>query len=198
MRIAADGIGHAFPGQPQLFRDISFVLEPGMYALCGPSGSGKSTLLGILAGWIKPNAGTIRPDGITRMQWVFQNPHGVARRTAIDHVALPYLADDVERVVAEAQAYALLEKFRLEESAYKLFRELSGGEAQRLMLARAVAAQPDLLLVDEPTAQLDPHSAGSVVGVLDTLATAGAVVVIATHDERVSAVCPNTLQLGQP
>ncbi|MFI5906504.1 ATP-binding cassette domain-containing protein [Dactylosporangium sp. NPDC051541] len=198
MRVTADRIGHAFPGQPQLFRDISFVLEPGMYALCGPSGSGKSTLLGILAGWIEPKVGTIRPDGITRMQWVFQNPHGVARRTAIDHVVLPYLADDIERPAAEAQAYTLLERFQLEESAHKLFRDLSGGEAQRLMLARAVAAQPDLLLVDEPTAQLDPQSAGSVVGVLDTLATGGAVVVIATHDERVSAVCSRKLQLGQP
>ena len=86
-------VGHTFTGDTWLFRSLNADLRPDrVYALVGPSGSGKSTLLSILAGWVKPSEGCIRWRNIGKTSWVFQNPIGVARRSVIDHVMLPYLA----------------------------------------------------------------------------------------------------------
>ena len=197
MRLAAVGLGHAFEGQPDLFRDLTFELAPGQVAaLTGPSGSGKTTLLGLLAGWSRPRQGTVDRPGIRRIAWVFQNPHGVPARAAVDHVALPLLAQGLTRAAATARAHQVLTDFGLDTVAARPFRDLSGGEAQRLMLARAITARPDLILVDEPTAQLDPTSAQSIIAVLGQMAGRGAIVVIATHDPRVTAACGVCLDLG--
>jgi ABC-type lipoprotein export system ATPase subunit len=128
--------------------------------------------------------------------WVFQNPQGVPGRTALDHVVLPFLAAGASRVHAEPQARELLRRFGIDSVSGSLFAALSGGEAQRLMLARAVASGADLLLVDEPTAQLDPVSAASVTRVLAGLADAGAIVVIATHDPRIRDVSDDVIDLA--
>lgn len=86
-------VGHTFTGDTWLFRSLNADLRPDrVYALVGPSGSGKSTLLSILAGWVKPSEGSIQRLNIGKTSWVFQNPIGVARRSVIDHVTLPYLA----------------------------------------------------------------------------------------------------------
>lgn len=86
-------VGHTFTGDTWLFRSLNADLRPDrVYALVGPSGSGKSTLLSILAGWVKPSEGCIQRLNIRKTSWVFQNPIGVARRSVIDHVTLPYLA----------------------------------------------------------------------------------------------------------
>lgn len=196
MRVVVQDLGHRFPGQPYLFRHLDVVLEPdGVYALTGPSGSGKSTLMSLLAGWHEPTEGQVRRTGVERTGWVFQNPHGVARRTAVDHVVLPLLAQGMTRVDATARAHRLLADFELAAVAGRDFAALSGGEAQRLMLARGVAARPDLLLVDEPTAQLDPATAASVNGTLRTLADRGTIVVVATHDPATRAACTTTVDL---
>ena len=102
----------------------------------------------------------------------------------IDHVTLPYLARGLDVPQAEACARELLAQFGLAERASSEYRELSGGEAQRLMLARGVASGADLLLVDEPTAQLDVHTADTVNARLDALSRRGMIVVVATHDHR--------------
>jgi putative ABC transport system ATP-binding protein/lipoprotein-releasing system ATP-binding protein len=197
MRVAADSLAHGFGSGPLLFHDLDFRLEPGsLTALTGPSGSGKSTLLGIVAGWIAPRAGRVERSGSGRSCWVFQSPHGVASRTALDHVVLPLLARDLPRRTATVRATQLLQLFGLEEHASQQFATLSGGQAQRLMLARAVAADPVLLLVDEPTAQLDSASAGEVIDSLSGLAGGERVVLIATHDPRVVARCPAELNLA--
>jgi ABC-type lipoprotein export system ATPase subunit len=198
VRIALTGVGHAFAGQPPLFRGITATLASGdVVALTGPSGSGKSTLLSIMANWLVSTEGTVDvPAGIVTV-WVFQNPHGVARRTALDHVVLPILARGARRAHAEGQARRLLAAFDLEEVAGRPFAALSGGEGQRLMLARAVARQAGLILVDEPTAQLDHTSADSVIGVLRSMAGRGAVVVVATHDPRVRDACTRVLDLTE-
>jgi putative ABC transport system ATP-binding protein len=180
-----------------LFQDLDFTLEPGqVYGVTGPSGSGKSTLLTILAGWLKPRGGEIRREGVNAMRWVFQNPHGVAGRTALDHIALPLVARGLKRHEANRQAYGLLGDFGLLETASSPFGALSGGEAQRLMLSRGVAAGPDLLLVDEPTAQLDRRSAATVNHALVALGGRGAIVVIATHDPDTKAACGQVIELG--
>lgn len=196
MQLTAEQLTHAFPGQSSLFEDVSFTLLPGsVTALTGPSGSGKSTLLAILSGSLTPNAGTVTRDEVATIGWVFQNPHGVARRTALDHVVLPLLAAGQKRCDASEQALPILHRFGLEHLAGRLFKELSGGEAQRLMLARAVATAPDLLLVDEPTAQLDQATAASVSEALARISLDGSIVVVATHDPRTIEACTERIDL---
>ncbi|MDR1449810.1 MAG: ATP-binding cassette domain-containing protein [Propionibacteriaceae bacterium] len=192
-------VSHSYVAGEPLFEPVSAQLRPGsLHAVTGASGSGKSTLLGILAGWIKPTSGTLRrPPGMT-VSWVFQNPHGVARRTALDHVAFPFLAVGWRRSEAAGQALALLEQFGLTAAADRSYRDLSGGERLRLMLARAIASRPDLLLVDEPTAQLDALATAAVNKVIATMATAGVITVVATHDPQTAAVCDEIVVLRPP
>lgn len=174
MRVVVEGLAHRFPGTDLLFEHLDFVAEPGStIAVCGPSGCGKSTLLSILAGWEKPYAGTVTREGVNRVGWVFQNPYGVAERTALDHVVFPLLAKGMRRKEAELKALEAMGLFDLEYAADRRFSDLSGGEAQRLMLARAVCSKPDMLLVDEPTAQLDTRTAHSVSHVLNNLSGQG-------------------------
>lgn len=105
MRVVVEGLAHRFPGTDLLFEHLDFVAEPGStIAVCGPSGCGKSTLLSILAGWEKPYAGTVTREGVNRVGWVFQNPYGVAERTALDHVVFPLLAKGMRRQGSGAQS----------------------------------------------------------------------------------------------
>lgn len=196
MHVTLDGLGHRFTAGPWLFKNLSVEMVPGhSYAVTGPSGSGKSTLLGILAGWVAATEGQALLDDVSRVNWVFQNPHGTPRRTALDHVVFPLIARGVDVGEARDEAMALLEQFQLGSRADQPFANLSGGESQRLMLARAVASHPDLLLVDEPTAQLDPITAAGVNGVLSRLTTAGTIVVIATHDPATRDACTDQIAL---
>ncbi|WP_264029333.1 ABC transporter ATP-binding protein [Cellulosimicrobium sp. SH8] len=190
------GLGHHFPGRPWLFRGLELDLRPGRtYALTGPSGSGKSTLLGLLAGWETPRAGAVHRDGVGRTGWVFQNPHGTPRRTALDHVVLPLLVRGLRPQEAERRSVELLGRFGLEGVAQQQFRRLSGGEAQRLMLARAIASEPGLLLVDEPTAQLDLPTARTVNESLGALRSPGTIIVVATHDAATRDSCSDHVDL---
>ena len=197
MRLTLNQVGHWFDPARVLFTDLNAELCPGMVVgVTGPSGSGKSTLLSLLAGWDVPKQGEITREGIDRVQWVFQNPHGVTRRTALDHVTSPLIAVGETRAQADEQGEKLLAQFGLSGVATSLFSSLSGGEAQRLMLARGVAANPDLLLVDEPTAQLDRHTAAEVNGALSALGGAGRIVVVATHDPQTKAMCTDVIDLA--
>lgn len=197
MRVILQDVTHSFDGQAVLFARLSAELHPDrVYALMGPSGSGKSTLLSLLAGWQQPASGTIHRDGVHKVGWVFQNPHGVALRTAIDHVVLPFLARNVPRREAIVRAEELLHEFGLEDVGSRRFSELSGGEAQRLMLARGIAAGPELFLVDEPTAQLDMHTAERVNQSLRALSERGAIVVVATHDQNTRLACTDLIDLA--
>ena len=145
---------------------------------------------------IEVHGGTIRHNRVNRVRWVFQNPHGMPRRTAIDHVVQPLLGQGIDRIQAEDEAIAIMSTFHLTKVAAREFRELSGGEAQRLMLARAIASRPDLLLVDEPTAQLDQRTANDIDNTLTGLAQGDAIVVIATHDPNTRAACTRVIDLA--
>ncbi|WNM24290.1 ATP-binding cassette domain-containing protein [Demequina capsici] len=196
MSVTLTGVGHRFGNGPWLFREVATALDPGhVYALTGPSGSGKSTMLGLLAGWMEPSEGTVGRAAGLRIGWVPQNPHGVARRTVIDHVELPLLAAGAAADKAYDEAMELLERFQIPHLAAQQFRSISGGEAQRLMLARGIAAKPGLLLVDEPTAQLDRRTAATVDAVIGRLAESGTVVVVATHDAQTRDGCTDVLNL---
>ncbi|KAB7791487.1 ABC transporter ATP-binding protein [Bifidobacterium leontopitheci] len=195
--VRLSGVAHRFPGTDVLFERLDDVISPGeVVAVCGPSGCGKSTLLSIVAGWEKPWRGTVERRGIGRVGWVFQNPYGVAGRTALDHVTFPLLAKGLRRRDAEPEAMAALDLFDLGYAAGRRFSDLSGGEAQRLMLARAVCSRPDLLLVDEPTAQLDTRTAHSVSHVLGNLAGKGMIVMVATHDPDTRDACDRVIDLA--
>ncbi|MBN9141999.1 MAG: ATP-binding cassette domain-containing protein [Micrococcales bacterium] len=196
MPVTARGLGFAHPGSPPLFSELSFRADAGeLMAVTGPSGSGKSTLLSLLGGWLTPTAGELIIENVDRLALVPQNPHGVAGRSALDHVALPLVARGVRRGEADARAREHLALLRLSGAAERPYRMLSGGERQRMLLARALAGEPGLLLVDEPTAQLDATSAREVCDALGELGGAGVIVVVATHDPRVVEVCTTVVDV---
>lgn len=196
--IKLSGVGHHFAGSSWLFRGVDYSFQAGsVYALTGPSGSGKSTLLSLIAGWVTPVEGQILSDGVGEVRWVFQNPHGVPSRTAIDHVVLPILARGVRRQLAEIEAREYMEEVSLGHIAERPFSMLSGGEAQRLMLARGMASRPGVLLVDEPTAQLDLATGVSVNAALSKLTARDTVVIVATHDRRTVDSCDAQLRLEE-
>jgi ABC-type lipoprotein export system ATPase subunit len=198
MQINVRNLAHGFVGTSTLFEGLDFVLRAGdLVAVTGPSGSGKSTLLSLLAGWETPMAGKVQWDKIESVGWVFQNPHGDANRTSLDHVSLPLIAKGIRRRQASGAALKIMHRFGLEDLATQRFGTISGGEAQRLMLARAVAKAPSLLLVDEPTASLDPVAAATVNTVLGELAMDQAIVVVATHDPATRAACRTHVDLGR-
>ena len=194
--VSVHDLAHRFPGTDVLFEHLDFTAIPGQtVAICGPSGCGKSTLLSILAGWEKPYHGTVERKNVERVGWVFQNPYGVPGRTALDHVVFPLLAKAAP-ARSGAAGVGGHGAVRLGVCADRRFGELSGGEAQRLMLARAVCSRPDMLLVDEPTAQLDTRTAHSVSHVLGNLAGQGMIVLVATHDPDTRDACGRVIDLA--
>jgi putative ABC transport system ATP-binding protein/lipoprotein-releasing system ATP-binding protein len=178
-------------------RDAGCTISAGArIALVGASGSGKSTLLQMLGGIETPSAGEIvwpalgARDGLRprHVAFVFQNQNLLAPLTAAENVALPLVLQGTSHAQAHAVAAQALATFELAELRDKLPEELSGGQAQRLAFARAVAARPDLILADEPTGQLDSATADRFLGTaLALLDAAGIALVVATHDEHVAA-----------
>jgi len=196
MRIGLSNVGHAYHPGDWLFRGLTAEFLAGhSYAITGASGSGKSTLLAMLSGWITPTEGKVLDGSVERRSWVFQNPHGVPHRTAIDHVAYPYLTRGVPLPQALQYASDMLARFSLAPIADREFQHLSGGEAQRLMLARATAIEPQLLLVDEPTAQLDRSTASSVNRVLSNAVNDQMILLVATHDPETRDACDYEIDL---
>ena len=171
------------------------VLRGQRTSIVGPSGSGKSTLLHLMAGLDEPTHGKVdwpaigsrndlRPGPVAV---VFQGTSLLAPLTVLENVALPLLLGGATAEAASERALHALELLGLEDLRDKLPEEVSGGQAQRAAVARALAGQPTLLLADEPTGQLDRESAHSVVEALVTSADAsGAALVVATHDLEVA------------
>jgi ABC-type lipoprotein export system ATPase subunit len=164
-------------------------------ALTGPSGSGKSTLLYLFAALEQPTAGSIgwpawsgSPAGRPGLVGVvFQGPSLVTPLDVSENVALPLLLAGVEPERARTRAAAALDRAGVADLASKLPEELSGGQAQRVALARVLATEPKLILADEPTGQLDAFHRDQVVEQLIQAAEAlEAGLVIATHDRRVA------------
>jgi putative ABC transport system ATP-binding protein len=168
-------------------------------AVSGRSGSGKSTLLQLLAGLDRPTLGSIdwpaldvarRLPGGTwepdQVGVVFQNESLVPALTGLENVALPLLIAGMPLEDAERAAHAALERLGLEPVGRRLPDELSGGQAQRLAVARVLASRPRLILADEPTGRLDHALAATVIdALLETADAIGAALVVATHDARV-------------
>jgi putative ABC transport system ATP-binding protein/lipoprotein-releasing system ATP-binding protein len=168
-------------------------------ALAGPSGSGKSTLLHVMAGLDTPTHGHIAWPAIGeradlqpgRVAVIFQGPSLLPALTVLENVALALVLDGTRDAEARVAARDALDTLDLGELADKLPEEISGGQAQRVAVARALAGRPVLILADEPTGQLDRANGAIVVDVLLAAAEhTGAALVVATHDPTVAARFP--------
>ncbi len=168
-------------------------------ALTGPSGSGKSTLLHLMAGLETPTAGTVSWPGLGghplavpgRIGVVFQGPSLLPALDVVENVALPLLLADTAEDEATTRAVAALDLLAIGDLARKLPEQLSGGQAQRVAVARALAARPALILADEPTGQLDHEAAALVIDVLLHATTAlDAALVVSTHDPLIAQRLP--------
>jgi putative ABC transport system ATP-binding protein len=164
-------------------------------AVVGASGSGKSTLLHLLAGLEPPTAGTVTWPGSDRSPGpdpaavgvVFQGPSLIPALDVTENVALPLVLAGADDADATARAAAALVRVGVADLAAKLPEELSGGQAQRVAVARVLAARPRLILADEPTGQLDRTTAAHVIDVLIAAADdLGAALVITTHDPEIA------------
>jgi tungstate transport system ATP-binding protein len=150
-------------------------------ALIGANGSGKSTLLRVLHGLLRPSGGTVARDGGVRHAMVFQRPFAL-RASALFNVALGPWLRGVRWRDAKQEALLALGRVGLAQSALRNARTLSGGQLQRLALARAWALKPHVLLLDEPTASLDPHAKRDVEALMADFASSGMTLVFASHN----------------
>jgi ABC-type lipoprotein export system ATPase subunit len=204
--IEARGLFHIYRGlelETVALRGADLVLEPGTWtSVMGPSGSGKSTLLQIMAGLLEPSGGAVMLDGedITRLPpparaqrrrssigVVLQHDNLHPLLDAAGNVALPLRLDGRTRREAAARVAELLDAVGLSDRARNGARTLSGGEAQRIALAAALAPRPKLLLADEPTGELDRTGTAALLDLLDTLrARDGTTVLTVTHNPLVA------------
>jgi lipoprotein-releasing system ATP-binding protein len=187
----------------EVLRGLDLAVPAGAsLAVLGASGSGKSTLLHLLGGLDRPDGGAVfvegcdltRLDGRARLHFrnrrlgfVYQFHHLIAELSAADNVALPLVLGGRSWRSARAEAVSLLARVGLGDRAGRRPNMLSGGERQRVAVARALVARPALVLADEPTGNLDPHTGAEVVRLLCELPRdRGAALVVATHDARLA------------
>ncbi|GAA4509750.1 ABC transporter ATP-binding protein [Brevibacterium yomogidense] len=186
-------------------------------AIMGPSGSGKTTLLHVLAGMILPDAGTVSlqpgttaeavvtslsPDQRTRLRrerfgFVFQQGLLLPELSAEENVAVAAMLAGANRAQATGRAREWLASLGLAEHAHKRIGQLSGGQAQRVAVARAQITEPEVVFADEPTGALDSRTSAEVLRILlDTTVGRGRTLVMVTHDENVAATCARTVRLS--
>ena len=191
---------------------VSFSLEPGDFvALLGPSGCGKSTLLNLLGALDRPSSGRVLVDGTDlallsdtgrdlyrrrTAATVFQFFNLLPTMTSLENVALPLLLDGVPPAEADARAETALAEVGLPEKSGAFPWQLSGGQMQRVAVARALVARPALLLADEPTGNLDSLSGARVLDLVsDLVAGRGVTIVLATHSTEAAARASRVLLL---
>jgi putative ABC transport system ATP-binding protein len=201
--LAGTGLSKAF-GQTPALSDASLSVEAGeIVAVMGPSGSGKSTLLHCLAGIVRPDSGRVVFDGrdVTAMSdaersnlrlreygFVFQFGQLVPELPCVENVALPLRLEGVRRREAERRALEWLERLEVGDVAGQRPGEVSGGEGQRVAVARALVSEPRVLFADEPTGALDSLNGERVMRLLTAAAhEADVAVVLVTHEPRVAA-----------
>jgi ABC-type lipoprotein export system ATPase subunit len=196
----------------EVLRDVELTVRRGEFlALRGASGAGKSTLLHLLGGLDLPNAGEIIFDGADlralparalarlrnrRVGFVFQAYHLLPELSALENVALPARMARLPAGDAAAKGRDLLQRVGLGERLEHRPYELSGGEQQRVAIARALINQPDLILADEPTGNLDSHTGEEIIRLLCELREERrATLIMATHDAKIAARAPRVVEL---
>lgn len=209
------GLGRTYREGPQdvtVLDGLELAVRAGeRVAVVGSSGSGKTTLLNLLGGLDQPSGGTVRVAGqdlaglddaeLGRFRnrhigFVYQFHHLLAEFTACENVALALLIRGLKRKVAEARAAEILAKVGMAPRADHKPGELSGGERQRVAIARALITDPSVMLMDEPTGNLDQATASSILALMDELAaTAACAFVVVTHDSGLAAHQDRVLHL---
>jgi len=194
-------------------RGVDVVVYSGEFiAIVGPSGSGKSTLLHIIGGLDEPTRGRVIVDDIDisklgrnelaeyrnrKMGFIFQFYNLIPYLAAVENVELPTAITGVDPRLRRSKALELLKMFGLIDKAYKRPTELSGGEQQRVAIARSLVNEPKLILADEPTGNIDSASAKVVVDAFRNLVDAkGVSVVMVTHNLELTKVCDRIVKLG--
>jgi putative ABC transport system ATP-binding protein len=192
-------------------RGISLRIQQGEFvAIMGASGSGKSTLMNILGALDRPSEGTYRLDGVDvrtldrdaladlrnrKIGFVFQGFNLLSRTTALENVELPMLCGARRVPPAEVKARALLqlERMGLAARAHHFPNQLSGGQQQRVAIARALVNEPELILADEPTGNLDSQTSLEIIDIFQRLNDAGMTIVMVTHEASIARFCTRML-----
>jgi ABC-type lipoprotein export system ATPase subunit len=213
--IELQGIGKTYNrpggGDVRALDGVSLRIERGeLLAIVGASGSGKSTLMNVLGLLDRPSDGRYLLDGRDvadlgvaelarlrnrRIGFVFQAFHLLPRTSALENVELPLLYSDRESI--QGLGRRALEAVGLADRMDHRPSELSGGQQQRVAIARALVNEPDLLLADEPTGNLDAASADEVMAIFHRLHAAGRTIVLITHDAALAAVCSRVIHLDR-
>lgn len=208
-------LSFAYAGAAPLLRDLDLVVRGGeLVALIGPNGAGKSTLLHLLTGWLAPTAGVAMYRGRAARAW---DRRAFAREVAVvpqrEEGTFPFLVEEVVLMGRYAHQSGLLgfddeedhaivrnclQRVGLESMGHRTMEQLSGGECQRVLLARALAQCPSVLLLDEPTASLDLSHQREVFALLEELnAKHGLTVIVVSHDINLAALyCPRIVVLA--
>lgn len=187
-------------GERTILEQVNCTFPAGRVSLItGGTGAGKSTLVHILAGLIRPTSGEVLADGSPVSRWVtahkdlwrrkagivFQRPHLLSGMTGLENVLLPLIPRGLNLTEIRDAGMASLERVKGAHLAGEGVSGLSGGERQKIAIARALAAGPEVLFADEPTAHQDDQSAGVVLEVMRKEALGGRIVVIVAHDRRI-------------
>ena len=200
------------PEDVEAVRGVSLEIREGDFmTMAGPSGSGKTTLLNLIAGIDTPTAGDLVVDGndVARLSrarltkwrsrhvgYIFQLYHLVPILSAFENVELPLLLIPLSRSERRTRVDAALDLVGLADRSHHRPTELSGGQEQRVAIARAIVHDPELLVADEPTGDLDSESAASILDLLASLAKDhGKTIIMVTHDPRAAAKADRTLHL---
>lgn len=211
--IKFDQVGKLYAGGYEALKRVSFEIDKGeLVFLTGHSGAGKSTLLKLVAALERPTTGTVlignqnaaklRPSAIPYLRrkfgLVFQDHKLLYDRNVFDNVALPLHINGIVGQEAGKRIRAALDKVGLLHKEKSMPVTLSGGEQQRLAIARAVVSRPAILIADEPTANLDDTYAAEIMRIFHSFHEVGATVLIATHDAHgIAALGGRTLHLAQ-
>ncbi len=199
-----DGVRKSYnvgtPVEAEVLHGIDLVIEPGEFvALIGPSGSGKSTLLHLVGLLERPSAGRIALTGLRgrALGFIFQFHHLIPAFTAVENVYMPLMIERGHPDAAmRARAMALLARVGLEGHEHKWPAQLSGGQQQRVAIARALSFDPPLVLADEPTGNLDTHSADEVFALMrESNRERGITFLVVTHDPRLAQRCDRVVEL---
>jgi putative ABC transport system ATP-binding protein len=210
--LKATGIHKSYPmgrGVLRVLKGASLTLNPGEFvAIMGASGSGKSTLLNILGCLDIPSSGSYRLRGADvsklsqsklagirgrQIGFVFQSFELLPRMTALKNVALPLSYTHASH--RRKRAYAALERVNLTDRSHHNPNQLSGGQKQRVAIARALAQEPDIILADEPTGNLDSATGEEIMEIFDSLHADGQTIIVVTHEEHIARHCDRVIRL---
>jgi putative ABC transport system ATP-binding protein len=192
-------------------RGVSFQVEEGSFmAIMGPSGCGKSTLLNLLSCLDRPTSGTVEIGGVDtskmssrelaalrnkKIGFVFQTFHLLSRATAVANVMLPFLYSDFPRAQRRPRALELLSYVGLQDRIGHRPTQLSGGQQQRVAIARALANDPQLILADEPTGNLDSVTGEEIMASFERIWQQGNTVILVTHEADIAAHAHRTVRM---